>query len=306
MAGSLYKKPVLFAIVVTAAVLVGSIVMMVLPMFSSSMHPKLENLKPYTALQLTGRDIYQEEGCFYCHTQTVRPLQAEVMRYGEYSKAGEFAYDRPFLWGSKRTGPDLARVGGKYTDKWHYKHFNDPRKIFTGSNMPAYGWLADTQVDASAAEARMQALGYPYTKEEIGTLADKTKLDALVAYMQTLGSAVPRKPKPPMISKGDKNPLIGDAASLADGKKIYEMNCAACHGIDAKGDIGPDLTDKEWVYVQSPVGDDTVFFIVADGTKKDQEFEGRKAKGGMPSWGEFFGKKKIWSLVSYIRSLEEK
>jgi cytochrome c oxidase cbb3-type subunit 2 len=306
MAGTLYKKPILFAVVVTAAVLVGTVFMMVLPMFSSSMHPKLENLKPYTALQLAGRDVYQEDGCFYCHTQTVRPLKAEVMRYGEYSKAGEFAYDQPFLWGSKRTGPDLARVGGKYTDKWHYKHFNDPRKIFTGSNMPAYGWLADHQIDPKQVEARMQTLGFPYTKDEIDALADKTKLDALVAYMQSLGSAVPKKPRQPMIAKGDKNPLAGDAAALAEGKKIYEMNCAACHGIDAKGDIGPGLTDTEWLYVQGPVADDTIFFIVADGTKKDQEFEGRKAKGGMPSWGEFFGKKKIWSLVTYIRSLEEK
>jgi len=306
MAGTLYKKPILFAIVVTLAVLAGTIVMMVLPMFSESMHPKLANLKPYTALQLAGRDVYQEDGCFYCHTQTVRPLKAEVMRYGEYSKAGEFAYDQPFLWGSKRTGPDLARVGGKYTDKWHYKHFNDPRKIFTGSNMPSYGWLADHQLDPKDAEARMQALGFPYTKEELTELADKTKLDALVAYMQTLGSAVPKKPKQPMIAPGDKNPLINDTTALAEGKKIYEMNCAACHGVDAKGDIGPDLTDKEWIYVQSPIGDDTVFTLIADGTKKDQEFENRKAKGGMPSWGEFFGKKKIWSLVTYIRSLEEK
>ncbi len=306
MAGTVYKKPILFAVLVTAAVLVGTVVMMVLPMFSSSMHPKLENLKPYTPLQLAGRDVYQEEGCFYCHTQTVRPLKAEVMRYGEYSKAGEFAYDQPFLWGSKRTGPDLARVGGKYTDKWHYKHFNDPRKIFMGSDMPAYGWLADYDIDAREAEKHAVALGFPMTKEDIDALAGKTKLDALVAYMQTLGTAVPRKPKPPLISKGDKNPLIGDAAALAEGKKIYEMNCAACHGVDAKGDIGPSLTDNEWMYAQGPIGDDTVFFIVADGTKKDQEFEGRKAKGGMPSWGEFFGKKKIWSLVSYIRSIEEK
>ena len=302
MAGTIYKKPILFAVVVTLAVLAGTVVMMVMPMLSGTMHPKLENLKPYTALQLAGRDVYQENGCFYCHTQTVRPLKAEVMRYGEYSKAGEFAYDQPFLWGSKRTGPDLARVGGKYTDKWHYKHFNDPRKIFMGSNMPAYGWLADYNLDPQEMEAHMKGLGFPYTKEEIAELADKTKLDALVAYMQTLGAAIPRKPKPPMISMGDKNPLLGDAAALADGKKIFEMNCAACHGIDAKGDIGPDLTDNEWVYVQSPIGDDTLFFLIADGTKKDQEFEGRKAKGGMPSWGEFFGKKKIWSLIAYIRS----
>lgn len=306
MAGTLYKKPILFAVVVTAAVLVGTVFMMVLPMFSTGMHPKLENLKPYTALQLAGRDVYQENGCFYCHTQTVRPLKAEVMRYGEYSKAGEFAYDQPFLWGSKRTGPDLARIGGKYTNKWHYKHFNNPRKIFTGSNMPAYGWLADYDLDPKDAEARMQSLGFPYTRDEITALTDKTKLDALVAYMQTLGSAVPRKPRPPMISRGDKNPLIGDTAALLRGKKIYEMNCVACHGIDAKGDIGPDLTDREWLYTQAPIGDDTIFFVIADGTKKDQEFESRKAKGGMPSWGEFFGRKKIWSLITYIRSLKEK
>ncbi|MFN3479609.1 MAG: cbb3-type cytochrome c oxidase subunit II [Thermodesulfovibrionales bacterium] len=306
MAGAIYKKPVLFTIVVAVVVLAGTIVMMALPMLSPQMHPRLENLKPYTVLQLAGRDVYQENGCFYCHTQTVRPLKSEVMRYGEYSKAGEFAYDHPFLWGSKRTGPDLARVGGKYTDKWHYKHFNDPRKLFQGSNMPSYGWLADYPLEPAQVEARMKALGLPYTKEEIDALSDKTKLDALVAYMQSLGAAVPRKPKPPMIAKGEKNPLLGNPEAIAEGKKIFEMNCAACHGIDAKGDIGPDLTDKEWVYVSEPIGDDTIFFIIADGTKKDQEFEGRKAKGGMPSWGEFFGKKKIWSLISYIRSLEEK
>ena len=306
MAGMLYKNPILFTVVLMVAVLAGSVVMMVYPMLTPEMHPRLANLKPYTALQLAGRDVYQENGCFYCHTQTVRPLKAEVMRYGEYSKAGEFAYDRPFLWGSKRTGPDLARLGGKYTDKWHYKHFNDPRKLFTGSNMPAYGWLADYQLEPKTAEARMEALGFPYTKEEIAELADKTKLDALVAYMQSLGAAVPKRPKAPMIAKGDKNPIASDAAAIADGKKLFEMNCAACHGVDAKGDIGPDLTDNEWLYVQGPIGDDTLFFVIADGTKKDLEFEGRKAKGGMPAWGEFFGKKKIWSLVSYIRSLEEK
>jgi cytochrome c oxidase cbb3-type subunit 2 len=306
MAGTIYKKPILFAVVVTLAILAGTVAMMALPMLSSEMHPKLANLKPYTALQLAGRDVYQENGCFYCHTQTVRPLKAEVMRYGDFSKAGEFTYDQPFLWGSKRTGPDLARVGGKYTDKWHYKHFNAPRKIFNGSNMPAYGWLADYNLDPREMESHMKGLGFPYTKEELDSLADKTKLDALVAYMQTLGAAVPKQPKPPMISAGEKNPVSGDASTIAEGKKIFEMNCAACHGVDLKGDIGPSLVDNEWLYVQKPVNDDTLFFVIADGTKKDQEFEGRKAKGGMPSWGEFFGKKKIWSLISYIRSQEEK
>jgi len=306
MAGTIYKKPVLFAAVVTASVLIGTIAMMVMPMISASMHPRLGNARPYTALQLAGRDVYQENGCFYCHTQTVRPLKAEVMRYGEYSKAGEFAYDQPFLWGSKRTGPDIARIGGKYSDKWHYKHFNDPRKLFQGSNMPGYGWLADYDLDPASIENHMKGLGYPFTREELDDLADKTKLDALVAYMQALGTAVPKPPKAPLINKGDSNPLAADRNALAEGKKLYEMNCAACHGIDARGDIGPSLVDSEWVYTEGQVGDDTVFFIIADGTKKDQEFEGRKAKGGMPSWGEFFGKKKLWSLVSYIRSVEEK
>jgi len=306
MAGTIYKKPILFAVVVTVVILIGTIVMMVYPMLTPQMHPKLKNLKPYTALQLAGRDVYQENNCFYCHTQTVRPLKAEVMRYGEYSKAGEFAYDQPFLWGSKRTGSDLARIGGKYADIWHYMHFTYPRKFFPGANMPSYGWLADHPVNPKKVEARMKALGFPYTKEDIDALADKTKLDALVAYIQAIGTAVPRKPRPPMIAKGDKNPLAADANAIAEGKKIYEMHCVACHGVDAKGLIAPDLTDKEWLYVTGPVGDDTVFFLIADGTKKGQEFEGRKAEGGKPSFGEFLGKKKIWALVSYIRSLEEK
>jgi cytochrome c oxidase cbb3-type subunit 2 len=306
MAGTIYKKPIIFAIVVTLVVLIGTAVMMLLPMLSSSMHPKLSTLKPYTALQLAGRDVYQENGCFYCHTQTVRPLKAEVMRYGEYSKAGEFAYDQPFLWGSKRTGPDLAREGAKYPDKWHYDHFNDPRKLFTDSNMPSYGWLSDYRLDPKGVKARMQTLGFPYSEEEIEALSNKTKLDALVAYVQSLGTAVPKKSNVVMIALGEKNPLSGDPNAIAAGKKIYETNCAACHGMDAKGGIGPDLTGKEWMYVQGPIGDDTLFLIIAGGTKKDQEFEGRKAKGGMPSWSEFIGKKDIWSLVSYIRSLEKK
>ena len=127
MAGELYRKPIMFAIVATVVIRVGTIVTMFYPMFPEGMHPKLDNLKPYTALQLAGKDIYMREGCNNCHTQTVRPLKTEVMRYGEYSKAGEFAYDRPFLWGSKRTGPDLARIGGKYPDAWHYQHFENPQ-----------------------------------------------------------------------------------------------------------------------------------------------------------------------------------
>ena len=308
MAGIIYKKPITFAIVVTLVVLAGTVFMMLLPMLSSSMHPKLSTLKPYTPLQLAGRDVYQENGCFYCHTQTVRPLKSEVMRYGEYSKAGEFAYDQPFLWGSKRIGPDLAREGDKYSDQWHYEHFKEPRRLFTGSNMPSFGWLANYPLDPKGVKARMQTLGFPYSGDEIEALSNKTKLDALVAYVQSVGTAVPKKANVAMIALGGKNPLAGNPAAIAEGKKIYETNCAVCHGIDAKGGIGPDLTGKEWLYVQGPVSDNTLFAVIANGTKKDQVFEGRKARGGMPPWGEVFGndKNKIWSLVSYIRSLGRK
>jgi cytochrome c oxidase cbb3-type subunit 2 len=300
---SIYKKPIVFILVVTVVILIGTAVMMVYPMFSAEMHPKLATLKPYTALQLAGRDVYIENGCYYCHSQMIRPLKAEVMRYGEYSKAGEFAYDQPFLWGSKRKGPDLARIGGKYPDEWHYKHFNDPRKLFQGSNMPAYGWLANKPVDAKDMEASMKALGFPYTKEEIDALAGKTKLDALVAYLQNLGTAIPKQINHKTIGK---KPVGNEAAAIAEGKKLYEANCAGCHGDTGKGGIGPSLTDKEWLYVAKPISDDVLFFIIAEGTKKGQLIDNRTAKGGMPEWDEMLGEKKIWSLVSYIRSLEEK
>ena len=179
MSGNIYNKPVLFTIVATLAVLVGSVVMTFIPMLTTGMHPKLEGLKPYTALQLAGRDIYQREGCFNCHTQTVRPLKTEVMRYGEYSKAGEFAFDHPFLWGSKRTGPDLARIGGKYPDEWHYRHFENPRVFFAESNMPAYGWLKDNKLDPATVEAHMKGLDFPYSSSELAALQDKSELTPL-------------------------------------------------------------------------------------------------------------------------------
>jgi cytochrome c oxidase cbb3-type subunit 2 len=190
MAGDLYKKPILFAIVAAVVILIGTAVTMFIPMLTEEMHPKLANLKPYTALQLAGKDIYQREGCNNCHTQTVRPLKTEVMRYGEYSKAGEFAYDRPFLWGSKRTGPDLARIGGKYPDAWHEYHFENPQAIFAESNMPAYGWLNKNKLDPREIEAHMRANDFPYTAGEIAQLKDKNELEALIAYMQVIGTAV--------------------------------------------------------------------------------------------------------------------
>jgi len=154
-------------------------------------------VEPYTALQLAGRDIYQREGCYNCHSQMIRPFRAETLRYGHYSVAGEFVYDHPFQWGSKRTGPDLARVGGKYSDEWHRIHLNNPRDVVPESNMPAYPWLAKNMVDASSMAPHMKALrtvGVPYTDAQINGAAEevkgKTEQDALIAYLQGLGRAI--------------------------------------------------------------------------------------------------------------------
>jgi cytochrome c oxidase cbb3-type subunit II len=154
-------------------------------------------LKPYPALQVAGRDIYVREGCYNCHSQMIRPFRAETERYGPYSVAGEFVYDHPFQWGSKRTGPDLARVGGRYSDDWHRVHLNNPRDVVPESNMPGYPWLAKNAADADSISARMRTLrtlGLPYTDEEIAqapaALKGKTEQDALIAYLQGMGIAM--------------------------------------------------------------------------------------------------------------------
>lgn len=309
MAGQIYKQPILFAIVATVVILVGTVVTMFYPMITPEMHPKLENLKPYTALQLAGKDFYQREGCLSCHTQTVRPLKTEVMRYGEYSKAGEFAYDRPFLWGSKRTGPDLARIGGKYPDAWHYRHFENPLDFHKQSNMPVYGWMKTNRLDPAEMEARMKANGFPYTKEEIAALATKTELDALVAYMQVIGIAVKKKPSGDSLSQAKRermtNPLSGDPKAIEIGRKIYKDSCSSCHGDNGEGGIGPSVIDKEFLYVVEDVPDDAYFVIIADGTSEGIAIEGRKAKGGMPPYSSSIDRDKIWATVTFIRSIQK-
>ena len=179
------------------AVSFGGLAQIVPLFFQKSTTEPVAGLKPYTPLQLTGRDIYVREGCYNCHSQMVRPFRAETERYGHYSVAGEFVYDRPFQWGSKRTGPDLARVGGRYSDEWHRTHLQNPRNVVPESNMPAYTWLAKTPVDASNIEAKMRTLrtlGAPYADDEIAKaaseLAGKTEEDAVVAYLQHLGTAL--------------------------------------------------------------------------------------------------------------------
>ena len=187
----------LMIVLILLVVAVGGIVEIVPLFFQKSTTQPVTGLKPYPALQLYGRDIYLREGCYNCHSQMIRPFRAETLRYGHYSVAGEFVYDHPFQWGSKRTGPDLHRVGGKYSDEWHRLHLNNPRDLVPESNMPAYPWLEKNQVDPSALAPRMTALrcvGVPYTDEEIAGAAEavkgKTEQDALVAYLQGLGLAL--------------------------------------------------------------------------------------------------------------------
>jgi cytochrome c oxidase cbb3-type subunit 2 len=187
-------------ILIILVVAIGGLVEIVPLAFQKSVTDPVAGLKPYTALQLTGRDVYIREGCYNCHSQMVRPLRAEVERYGHYSVAGEFVYDHPFQWGSKRTGPDLHRVGGRYTDDWHRLHLLDPRSVVPESNMPAYPWLARDPANAADIAAKMRALrvvGVPYADEEIakapGELKGKTEMDALIAYLQGLGTAVKQK-----------------------------------------------------------------------------------------------------------------
>ncbi|MDH5751925.1 MAG: cytochrome-c oxidase, cbb3-type subunit II, partial [Deltaproteobacteria bacterium] len=214
----LEARPIQFAVLTLVAVAVGGLVELV-PLFSvASNVPTISTVKPYTPLELEGRDIYIREGCYVCHSQMVRPFRAETERYGDYSKAGEFIYDHPFQFGSKRTGPDLHRVGGKYPDMWHYRHMEDPRSTSPGSIMPSYAWLVSNKLNASSTKGKMKALrtlGVPYSKDElenasndlkaqadaiaarlaeggVNNTADK-EIVALIAYLQRLGQDI-KKP----------------------------------------------------------------------------------------------------------------
>ena len=187
----------LMIVLVLLTVAVGGLVEIVPLFFQRSTTQPVEGLKPYTALQLAGRDVYLREGCYNCHSQMIRPFRAETLRYGPFSKAGEFVYDHPFQWGSKRTGPDLHRVGGKYSDEWQRIHLNNPRDLVPESNMPAYPWLERAALDPADMAPKMKALrivGVPYSDDEIAKSGEavkgKTELDALVAYLQVLGTAV--------------------------------------------------------------------------------------------------------------------
>ena len=187
----------LMIVLILITIAIGGLVEIVPLYFQRSTTQAAPGLKPYTSLQLAGRDIYIREGCYNCHSQMIRPFRSETLRYGPYSTAGEFVYDRPFQWGSKRTGPDLHRVGGKYSDEWQRVHLNNPRDLVPESNMPAYPWLARNPVDPADMAPKLtalQRLGVPYSAEEIAGAGDAVKgqseLDALVAYLQVLGTSV--------------------------------------------------------------------------------------------------------------------
>ncbi len=189
------RNVTLMIILTVLAVSVGGLIQIVPLFFMHSTTEPVAGLKPYSALRLEGRDIYVREGCYLCHSQMIRPFRAETERYGHYSVAGEFVYDRPFQWGSKRTGPDLHRVGGRYSDDWHYTHLIDPRAVVPESVMPGYPWLADNDVNSTLITQKMSTLknvlGHPYTDEEIANapkeLEGKKEIDAVIAYLQGLG-----------------------------------------------------------------------------------------------------------------------
>jgi len=280
------KKPVLFLVMATGAILVGTIITMVLPFaWVNTEADRIETVTPYTALQQEGRDIYIREGCNNCHTQTVRPLVAEVIRYGDYSKSGEFVYDRPFLWGSKRTGPDLARLGGKYPDEWHYKHMASPRAMVPKTNMPDYGWLSENKLNPQKIKHKMDVLGFPYTDDEIKALAGKNEMDAIVAYMQKLGSDIPWRDAMATTIVGDlENPYTGiDHATMETWEHLYEENCAACHGEHFEGDIGPELDGAS-------LEENDLFEIIYNGVPD----------GGMPPYASL-GADKVWKIVNFVK-----
>lgn len=189
----LEKNMVLMGILIFLVISVAGLVEIVPLFFQTKVVEPEPHVRPYTPLELAGRDIYVREGCFNCHSQMIRPFISETTRYGDYSTAGESVYDHPFQWGSKRTGPDLARIGGRYSDDWHIAHLIDPRSVVSGSNMPGFPWLMEGTVDTDELVKKikvMRILGVPYedgVEETIPALSEKTEMDALVAYLQMLG-----------------------------------------------------------------------------------------------------------------------
>ena len=295
---SIYSKGLIFTVVALVVILIGTIATVFVPMMTDAMHPKLENVQnnPYTPLQLAGRDVYQKEGCINCHSQTVRPLKADVLRYGEISQPGESAYEQPFLWGSKRTGPDLARVGGVYSDEWQKAHMINPQHFFPKSNMPKYPWLAEKKLNPQVIEKHAKTLGLTYTQEDIDALAEMTELDALVAYLQQLGTYVENTHAilaDEAAFENATNPNLNNQDKIARGEEIYNLLCIGCHANNGKGSAeGYELTSMTFAEALPNYTDGAIFTTIANGIE-----------GPMPAHIKIMSKDDIWSVSAYVRTL---
>lgn len=288
---SIYSKIIPLVITMAVVVLIGTVITMAMPLLRDDMHPKLASTKEYTAIELEGRNIYQREGCVNCHSQMVRPLTADVVRYGDYTKAGEEFYERPFLWGSKRTGPDLARNGGKYSDEWQIMHLKNPQIFFPKSNMPPYAFL-DRPADAVDAEKSMKALNYPYTQEDIDFVAKSTELEALTAYLQSLGSDIPDNLYVKVDAANYENTMAPMSIVSPETKVAFVDNCAGCHGTEGEGtDIAAPFSDV----IPEQVIDGNLFVSIANGISYT-----------MPSHLGVMTKRRIWELALYAKELANK
>lgn len=288
----LEKNPVIFIILAFVVIMAGTTVTMIVPFkWINSASDRIAEVKPYTPLQQEGRDLYMREGCNNCHTQTVRTLVADVERYGNggsYSKSGEFVYDRPFLWGSRRTGPDLARIGLKYPDPkgaWHHKHMENPQSVVPASNMPAYAFL-NKPLDTTYSERKMKLLKFPYTPADLDELKGKTEMDAIIAYMRKLGTDIPVKKAEAAAQEpiSRKNPFSDLKSIKAQALSIYSKDCASCHGDKRQGALGPALNG-------STKSDAELFAIISKGIEAN----------GMPAFSGTLDEQKIWQLVTLIK-----
>jgi cytochrome c oxidase cbb3-type subunit I/II len=320
------RRGVRFSIWVFIALAIGGAVEIVPMIFIKSNIPTIESVKPYTPLELAGRDIYVSEGCYTCHSQVVRPFRWETDRYGEYSKIGEFVYDHPFQWGSRRTGPDLARAGvmggTMYKNAaWHYNHFMDPQKMNEQSIMPKYSWFAKKEINTDIIPAKiraMQTLRVPYPEgfdkiavedmmKQAQIIVDDLKASnidieptkqmiAMIAYMHKLGKDIVPPPSVPVaadsmaIQSNQKEVvLLTSEADMAAAKQIFQTVCAVCHGPEGKGipPAFPDLTDNVWIHGNSPA---QVYHQIS---------EGNIAKGMIPYKNQY-SEKQITQLTSYV------
>ncbi len=318
----LERRPVEFYVLTGIALAIGGAVEIIPMIAIKSNVPTIESVKPYTPLELEGRDVYIQEGCNNCHSQQVRPFRSETERYGDYSKAGEFVYDHPFLWGSRRTGPDLARagvVGGKMykSAAWHYKHMNNPQEMNKASVMPPYPWLLEQDIDTSTTLKKIKAmykLGVPYPENydkqamtDLKAQADEIvkdlkksgietqpmrKIVALIAYLHRLGRDLyegKQTDQPKEVEIKIPAQLTAEA-DLNAGKASYAKNCAACHGANGQGNaIGPNLTDEYWLF---------------GGSFKDVYTTVYKGNGGMPAFHSSMPEKELNQVVSFVFSLQ--